>query len=111
MRLAIIKSEIPDPKKILEQIEIGTEIELEHTKSRKEARKIALDHLKEFPDYYTRLVRMEKEAKGEMKKAGEKDKISKVMREFYAGKLKDSHGKIVTDRKQALAIAYSYEES
>lgn len=34
-------------------------------------------------------------------------KIAKVMKEFEAGKLKDSHGKVVTDRDQALAIAYS----
>ncbi|MBO7714388.1 MAG: zeta toxin family protein [Methanobrevibacter sp.] len=35
------------------------------------------------------------------------DKVAYVMREFAAGKLKDSHGNIVTDKKQALAIAYS----
>jgi len=34
-------------------------------------------------------------------------KIARVMREFSDGKLKDSHGKTVTDRDQALAIAYS----
>jgi hypothetical protein len=32
------------------------------------------------------------------------------MREFAAGKLKDSHGNIVTDKDQALAIAYSEAE-
>lgn len=37
-------------------------------------------------------------------------KIKKVMDEFKAGKLKSSSGKIVTDRNQALAIAYSYFE-
>ena len=37
----------------------------------------------------------------------EQGKIAKVMREFSAGNLKDSHGKTVTDKKQALAIAYS----
>jgi hypothetical protein len=37
----------------------------------------------------------------------EQSKIAKVMREFSAGELKDSHGKQVTDKKQALAIAYS----
>jgi hypothetical protein len=29
------------------------------------------------------------------------------MEEFAAGELKDSRGKVVTDRDQALAIAYS----
>lgn len=34
-------------------------------------------------------------------------KASLVMREFYAGRLKDSHGRKVTDRRQAQAIAMS----
>ena len=34
-------------------------------------------------------------------------KIQTVMREFYSGKLKSSDGKKVTDRKQALGIAFS----
>lgn len=38
------------------------------------------------------------------------DKIAYVMREFAAGKLKDSHGNIVTDKDQALAIAYNEAE-
>ncbi len=38
------------------------------------------------------------------------DKIAYVMREFAAGKLKDSRGNIVTDKDQALAIAYSEAE-
>lgn len=35
------------------------------------------------------------------------DKVAYVMREFKEGRLKDSHGKIVTDRKQAISIAMS----
>jgi len=34
-------------------------------------------------------------------------KFEKVMREFYDGKLKDSSGKLVTDKKRAIAIAFS----
>lgn len=34
-------------------------------------------------------------------------KIHKVMHEFGKGRLRDSHGRVVTDKKQALAIAYS----
>lgn len=52
-------------KAIESQIEKGIEIEKEHTASEKEARKIAMDHLVEIPDYYTRLIKMEKEAKNE----------------------------------------------
>jgi len=37
------------------EIEMGTDVEMEHTKSRKEARKIAMEHLAEHPDYYSRL--------------------------------------------------------
>ena len=56
----------------VEQFRIGMDIELEHGKRDLETNvtnddmiitgKIALAHLNEFPDYYTRLVKMEKEA-------------------------------------------------
>jgi hypothetical protein len=45
-----------------EQVKMGIKIELEHTDDPKLAREIALDHLSEIPDYYTRLIEMEKEA-------------------------------------------------
>lgn len=38
------------------------------------------------------------------------DKIKKVMREFKDGKLKTPNGEVVTDKKQALAIAMSESE-
>lgn len=41
------------------QLEIGTKIELEHTKDEKKARQIAKQHLCEYPDYYKSLVKME----------------------------------------------------
>lgn len=44
----------------------GVVIEFEHTKSFALASKIALDHLAEIPDYYTRLEKMEQEAKREL---------------------------------------------
>lgn len=40
-------------------------------------------------------------------KSSKDDKFAKVMKEFKEGKLKSSDGKIVTDRKQAEAIAAS----
>ena len=56
----------------VEQFRTGMNIELEHGKRDHATNvtnddmiitgKIALAHLKEFPDYYTRLVKMEKEA-------------------------------------------------
>ena len=53
----------------LNELEMGIEVEMEHTRdskiARKIARKIALDHLAEVHDYYTRLKKMEKEYKDE----------------------------------------------
>jgi hypothetical protein len=46
-----------------EQLRQGILIEMEHTKDPNVAKKITLDHLAEIPDYYTRLAKMEKEAK------------------------------------------------
>jgi hypothetical protein len=46
------------------QYKKGTEHELEHTTSVVIARRIALDHLVEFPDYYDRLDKIEKMKKG-----------------------------------------------
>jgi len=64
-----------------QQIMIGMGIEMEHTDDPKVALEITMDHLTEIPDYYTRLDKMEKEAKvGDEKpkgveemKDGEKD--------------------------------------
>lgn len=50
------------------QLKMGEPIEHEHTKNHELAREIALQHLDEIPDYYTRLKKMEAEAKKEHKK-------------------------------------------
>ena len=57
-----------------EQYRMGLDVELEHGKVDQRTNvtnddpittgKIALAHLNEFPDYYTRLEKMEKEAEG-----------------------------------------------
>jgi hypothetical protein len=46
---------------------MGTKVEMEHTKSKKLARKIAMDHLREHPHYYSYLARMEKQMKKDRK--------------------------------------------
>lgn len=56
----------------VEQFRVGLDVELEHGKvdahtnvtddDPKKTGKIALAHLNEFPDYYTRLMKMEEEA-------------------------------------------------
>jgi hypothetical protein len=48
-----------------EELKKGIKIEMEHTKDKDLAREIAMDHLKEIPDYYTRLEKMEKRAEDE----------------------------------------------
>jgi hypothetical protein len=45
------------------ELEMGIKIEMEHTNDRNKAQEIAMDHLKEIPDYYTRLKKMEAGAK------------------------------------------------
>ena len=42
-----------DIKDIKKEISIGTTIEMEHTDDKEEAKKIAMDRIKEVPDYYT----------------------------------------------------------
>ena len=49
---------IPDTKFDSHQLEIGTEVELEHTDDRNIAKEIAKDHLAECSTYYTRLEKM-----------------------------------------------------
>ena len=59
----------------VEQFRMGMDVELEHGLQDASTNvtdddavftgKIALAHLNEFPDYYTRLERMEEQAKGE----------------------------------------------
>jgi hypothetical protein len=55
------------------EIKMGVKIELEHTDSKEMAEEIAMDHLTEMPDYYTRLKDMEKESE-----------------DFWQGRLKES---------------------
>ena len=45
-----------------EQLKMGIEVEMEHTGDPDLAKEIAMDHLAEIPDYYTRLAQMEKDA-------------------------------------------------
>ena len=45
------------------QLKEGIKVEMEHTNSKAIAKEIAMDHLTEIPDYYTRLKNMEAIAK------------------------------------------------
>ncbi len=45
-----------------EQVEMGVEVEMEHTDDQAIAMDIVLDHLTESPDYYTKLDKMERQS-------------------------------------------------
>jgi len=64
----IAKKHRIDVSDIQKQLDMGAPIEHEHTRNQKLAVEIALQHLDEFPDYYTRLKKMEASAKKEHKK-------------------------------------------
>ena len=64
----IAKKHRMDVSDIQRQLDMGEPIEHEHTKDHKLAMDIALQHLDEFPDYYTRLKKMEASARKEHKK-------------------------------------------
>lgn len=53
----------PDSEFNAKELKRGISVESEHTTSKLVAKLIAKDHLEEIPDYYTRLDKMEKEAK------------------------------------------------
>ena len=66
-------------EKIKTQLKKGIKIEMEHTDDKEKATEIVTDHLIEFPDYYDRLEKMEKEAtkKWEKNKTNETKKLIK----------------------------------
>jgi len=47
-----------------EQLRMGIDVEMEHTKNRRLAKEIAMDHLKEDPRYYSKLKKVHKEGLG-----------------------------------------------
>jgi len=49
-------------KSILQQLKMGIKVEYEHTGDKDISKEIAIDHLAEIPDYYTRLANMERKA-------------------------------------------------
>ena len=75
-----------DVRDIEKEIEVGVRIEMEHTDDKEIAREIAMDHIFEFPDYYTDpnygLIAVE-DIKGENKKLVRvsKDNINRLEKE------------------------------
>ena len=92
----IAKKHRLDVSFIQRQLDMGEPIEHEHTKDHELAMDIALQHLDEIPDYYTRLKKMEASAKKEHKKFKDVKEESKSgdegLRDWF-GKSKSSDGK------------------
>lgn len=63
--------------KMKQQLKMGIKVEYEHTKDKSISIEIALDHLYEIPDYYTRLAKMEKEAEEANK--GKEEEVDEMM--------------------------------
>jgi len=55
------------------ELEMGIAVEHEHTTNKDIAKRIALDHLAEIKDYYTRLAKMEAKAKKDQEEPEEKE--------------------------------------
>jgi len=83
----IAKKHRLDVSFIQKQLDMGEPIEHEHTKDHKLAMDIALQHLDEIPDYYTRLKKMEADAKKHHKKF--KDVTEEGLQDWYRSKSKD----------------------
>jgi hypothetical protein len=79
----IAKKHQMDVSFIQKQLDIGEPIEHEHTKDHELAMDIALQHLDEIPDYYTRLKKMEADAKKHHKKF--KDVSESAISELESG--------------------------
>lgn len=86
----IAKKHRMDVSFIQRQLDMGEPIEHEHTQNHDLARDIALQHLDEIPDYYTRLKKMEADAKKHHKIF--KDVTEEGLRDWF-GKSKSKDGK------------------
>ena len=84
----IAKKHRLDVSFIQKQLNMGEPIEHEHTQDHKLAKEIALQHLDEIPDYYTRLKKMEASAKKEHKKFKDvKEATDGIKARDYNGRL------------------------
>ena len=94
---------------IEKEVAAGVQVELEHTKDRSVAKKIAMDHLFEDPDYYTKLKSIEKKPKVFLDMDGLlADLFEKVAQEIHHKHYKDLSAeekneakRIWTDKEEA----------
>jgi len=88
----IAKKHRLDVSFIQKQLDMGEPIEHEHTKDHDLAKDIALQHLDEIPDYYTRLKKMESDAKKHHKKFKDVNVNEEGLRDWFS-KSKSKDGK------------------
>jgi len=66
------------------QLQMGKKVEMEHVNDPTKAEEISMDHLTEFPEYYTALDEMEKKLeKGKKKKSKDKKKKTSEYADLY----------------------------
>ena len=84
-------------QKVDKELKMGTDIEMEHVNSRRLAKEIAMDHLVEIPDYYTRLKKMEKEASKKWNvKESVSENITRLLRESVRFETMDETSDVIT---------------
>jgi hypothetical protein len=79
--------------KIKSQIQKGIKIESEHTSDKEKATEIAMDHISEFPDYYDRLEKMEKEANKKWEDG--KEKTNEEIKETKINKMNENNKTLI----------------
>ena len=89
---------------------MGIKVEMEHVDDESLAREIALDHLFEIPDYYTRLDKMEKEAKKDMKEKEVKTEGKENITEF-ARRMRELAGLADGNQSKSLNTVQNGESS
>jgi predicted acetyltransferase len=93
--------------KIEKELRAGIAIEKEHTGSATMAKEIAMDHLVEIPDYYTRLKKMEKEGE----KKWSKPKAGDTLKEYFGRVLREQIDLNVTDEtNESTSYTISHNE-
>ena len=93
-----ITEEDVDPK----ELKMGIEVEMEHTDNPEIAKQIALDHLAEFDNYYTELIRLEERLKVESQGIPETRLINgqeyKYHASYYSRAWADFRKEVLEDR-------------
>ncbi len=103
-----------DLEMIEQQLQMGLKVEMEHTDDPFAAMEIALDHLKEMPDYYTHLAGMESEYTQEMVRASWQayqvnEKLSDPREAILNMALKFLDRKVKSKRDQSSLAGYAYD--